>query len=359
MKQQLMVSARAVAAMAWLVAGASLCEAGASGLTTLTSPEMKHTVSSRPYVILKRADVEAVVVDNSAVDDEILPGHRAGYSGIGLLRHVRRRENLFVPAYAGLNFEHIHDGTTQDRKVLYEPRNAPMQLRLIDEHTAELYQPPTPHWKLESCIRYALLPDGVIEMTLECIPRAQTYKHSYIGLFFASYIHKPQSLDIHFLGHHRRGAASRPAGSMDDEATRQPRWIRGVTPAHGRLATHLGPGDRRELPHDADFPMELVFSLSDYRYSEPWYYGVSHGMAFVQMFREQDRVRLTQSPSGGGEGCPAWDFQWFISDCKVDVPYRFVMRVAYLPYESPEQTARATEAHRKALDFHTPATQPE
>jgi len=105
--------------------------------------------------------------------------------------------------------------------------------------------------------------------------------------------------------------------------------------------------------------MELVFSLSDYRYSEPWYYGVSHGMAFVQMFREQDQVRLTQSPSGGGEGCPAWDFQWFISDCKVDVPYRFVMRAAYLPYESPEQTARVTEAHRKALDFHTPATQPE
>lgn len=309
--------------------------------------------------MLKRAGIEAVIVDNSAVDDEVLPGHRAGYSGIGLLRHIRRRENLFVPAYAGLNFEHIHDGITQERKILYEPRHAPMQLRLIDEHTAELYQPPTPHWKLERCIRYALLPDGVIEMTLECIPRERTYKHGYVGLFFASYINKPQSPGIHFRGQNRHGAASRPAGSMDDDETRQPGWIHGVTPAHGRLATHLGLGDRRELPHDADFPLVLVFNLSEYCYMEPWYYGVSHGMAFVQMFRQQDQVRLTQSPSGGGEGCPAWDFQWFISDYKVEVPYRFAMRAVYLPYDSPEQIVRVAEDQRKALDAATWATRSE
>ena len=130
------------------------------GRTTFTNPAIRYTVPEKPYVVLRRGEVEAVVVDNRAVDDGVLPGHRAGYSGLAALRHARRRENLFVPAYAGLNFEHIHDGTTQPRDVLFEPRNAPMELRRVDDHTAELYQRPTPHWGLESCLRYELLPDG-------------------------------------------------------------------------------------------------------------------------------------------------------------------------------------------------------
>ena len=43
-----------------------------------------------------------------------LPGHRAGYNGVASLTHKRRPSNLFVAAYGGLNFEHIHDGTAAD-----------------------------------------------------------------------------------------------------------------------------------------------------------------------------------------------------------------------------------------------------
>ena len=305
-------------------------------LTSLSDETLAYQVPDQPYVVLRRADVEAVVVNNEAVDDEVLPGHRAGYSGIASLKHVHRRENLFVPAYAGLNFEHIHDGTVQEREVLFEPRHAPMELRLIDPHTAELYQAPTPHYDLESCLRYRLLEDGTIEMTLECIPRRPSFTNGYVGLFWASYIHQPESLDIHFKGHHEHEP---PAA----------RWIRGVTPSHGVLATHLATDDRREFPHDADFPLTLVFNRSQYRYLEPWYFGVSHGMALVKIFRPQDVIRLTQSPSGGGRGNPAWDFQFFIPDYEVGRRYQMVMRAMYLPYESPQQIERASAAHRRAL----------
>jgi hypothetical protein len=280
--------------------------------------------------------VEAVVVDNRAVDDEVLPGHRAGYSGVASLKHTQRRENLFVPAYAGLNFEHIHDGTVQEQKVLFEPRHTAMELRAIDECTAELYQAPTPHFGLESCLRYQLLDDGTIEMTLECIPRRRTFQNRYVGLFWASYIHQPESLDIHFKGHGVGEAAAA-------------RWIRGVTPAHGVLATHLATDDDREFAHDSQFPLSLVFGFSKHCYSEPWYYGVSHDMALVFMFRPQDRIRLTQSPSGGGQGNPAWDFQCFLSDYQVDRRYQLVMRAMYIGYESPEQIERMTTPHRVAL----------
>ena len=293
--------------------------------------------ADKPYVVLERADVRAVIVNNQAVKDQVLPDHREGYSGVASLTRRGQDRNLFVPLYAGLNYEHIHDGTIQARDVLYEPRRAPMEIRQADEHTAELHQPPTPHWQLESWLRYRLLEDGAIEMTLDCVPHASTFKNGYIGLFFASYIHQPESLDIHFRGN--------PANDTASEA----KWIRGVTPEHGVRPTHLAFNDQREFPHDAEFPMTLVFNLSDYRYREPWYYGVSHGMAFVQMFRPRDQVRLSQSPSGGGGGNPAWDFQWFIPQYEVGKRYRFVMRAMHLPFESPEQVTKATTTHRAAL----------
>jgi hypothetical protein len=322
---------------AWTLLGTpSFAAESLPKLTTLSDPSIEYHVPEKPYVVLRRGDVEAAVVDNRAVDDDVLPGHRSGYSGIAALTHAKRRENLFVPSYAGLNFEHIHDGTVQDRNILFEPRNWPMELRVIDQHTAELYQSSTPHYRLESCLRYRMLEDGTIEMTLECIPRARSFTHGYVGLFWASYIHQPESLDVHFKGH---GAGEPP----------EARWIRGVTPSHGVLSTHLATGDDRTFDRDPKFPLTLVFNRSQYRYSEPWYYGVSHGMALVFMFRPKDRIRMSQSPSGGGQGNPAWDFQYFAADYEVGRRYQMVMRAAYIPYESPEQVEAATRPHREAL----------
>ena len=174
-------------------------------------------------------------------------------------------------------------------------------------------------------------------MTVECIPRRRSFKNGYIGLFWASYIHRPESGAIHFLGHPEGGDPT-------------PRWTDATSPAHGVRATHLAVGDDRSFPHDADFPLTLVFNRSGHRYDEPWYYGVSHGMAYAQVFRTRDRVRLSQSPSGGGEGNPAWDFQAFIPDYDVGRRYTLVMRALYLPFESPDQVRRAIEPHRLALE---------
>ena len=289
------------------------------------------------YVTLERGPIRATVVDNRAVDDAVLPGHRAGYSGVGSLTHERRRENLFVPAVAGLNFEHIHDGTRQPRELLFEPRNAPMELRAIDGFTAELYQPPTPHWGLESCQRFRLLEDGTIDLTIECIPRKAAFRNGYIGLFWASYIHRPESTDVHF------------PGRAEGDAGKDARWIRATTPSHGVDAVHVAATDDRTFAHDADFPLTLVFNRSRWRFDEPWYFGVSNGMAFVQMFRPGERVRFAQSPSGGGNGNPAWDFQFFIPEPQVGRLYRFHVRAAYVPYRSPEDVREAVAGHVRAL----------
>jgi hypothetical protein len=300
--------------------------------TTLSDRSIRFTVPALPYVVLRRGAIEAVVVDNRAVNDTVLTDHREGYSGVALLRHKDQPRNIFVPRYAGLNFEHIHDGTLQDTDVLYEPRRAPMELRVINDHTAELYQAPTPHWKLESATRYELQVDGTIELIFECIPRQATYLNEYIGLFWASYIDQPESLDIHFAG---------PRG-----------WVRGVTSQHGENAVHRAINDDRVFRYDSTLAqrLKLLFGFSEQRYSQPWYFGICRGMALGFVFRDRDMIRLTQSPSGGGAGNPAWDFQWYIEKPEVGRRYQMVMRTMYVHYESHEKLRVGAGTHLRAIN---------
>jgi hypothetical protein len=329
-----------VAVVSWV--GGSFAVAAhphaAPGVTGLTNAEMDYNVVKEGYVRMKRGPVELVLVDNGAHRLPEAPDHRAGYNGIAVLKHARQERTLFVPTVAGLNFEHIHDGTTAGLKEKFEPRKFPMQMRKIDAFTYELHQPPTKNFQLESCGRYRLLEDGVIEYTFECFPRAETFERDYLGLFWASYIHQPEDKSIHFRGYE--------AGAKERKA----RWINGVTPSHGVDATHP-PAAAEFFPKvDDDFPLTLVNHPSKFVHTSNYYYGVCRGMAWVQVFRPRDRVWLAQSPSGGGQGNPAWDFQWFVPDVEVDQAYGFVMRAAYVPFESREQIERLAERLQREMD---------
>ncbi|MDB4794509.1 hypothetical protein OAG51_03720 [Pirellulaceae bacterium] len=292
--------------------------------TSLTDKTIKFEVVKEHFVKLTRGDISAIIVDNSALDLDELPNHRAGYNGIASLTHKNHSSNLFVPGIAGLNFEHIHDGSSRGLKEKFEPRKFPMELRRISRHVVEVYQPPTENWRLESCGRYEILQDGVIQYSFECIPHADIFMSDFIGLFWASYIHQPKDGSISFLG--------RPTGTSN-----QPEMIKAVSPKHGVHSTHRPPNTPRLPRIDQDFPLTLVNHPSKYEYTRSWYYGVSNKMAFIQVFRPSDQIWFAQSPSGGGKGNPAWDFQWFIKRPKTGTAYQFVMRCCYLPYESRNQ----------------------
>src|SRR5438874_3445064 len=101
----------------------------------------------------RAGDLTAVIGDNAAHEQ-----HRAGYNGVWSLTHRTEPTNLFVPSVAGLNLEHIFDGDKDDKgqgtKVFFEPRNAPMSLKVISETEAELHQPPTPTFQTENWTRF-------------------------------------------------------------------------------------------------------------------------------------------------------------------------------------------------------------
>lgn len=320
----------------------------AARTTSLTDPGVKYTVPDRHYVVLKRAEITAVIVDNEAIDVPECPGHKAGYNGIAVLKRTGHDTNYFVPSVAGLNFEHIHDGTLAiDKAERFEPRQFPMQLRVIDEHTVELHQPPTPNFGLESCSRFRLAQDGTIEYTFECIARRDKFRQGYIGLFWASYIQQPEATAIHFVG---RKAA-------DDGSDQPPALIRSTSPRHGVDSTHPPSSSLRakagrprfEPKLDPAFSLTLVNHPSPFVYTQPWFYGVRHGLAFVQEFRTEDQIWFAQSPSGGGNGNPAWDFQWFIPDYKVDEAYGFTMQAQLLPFKDQKALEDDTRTARERL----------
>ncbi|MAT14302.1 MAG: hypothetical protein CMJ46_03435 [Planctomyces sp.] len=298
----------------------------APGVTSLTNPDVEYSVSTTGTAELTAGETTIVVVDNGPGTTELTPAHKRGYNGIAYWGHDQQKANLFVPTYAGLNYEHIHDGTLKVNRERFEPRQNPMQLRIINDRTVELYQPPTLNWKLESCGRYELMADGTVEYTFECVPKAATFSQNYIGLFWASYIRSPEKVGINFWG--RNG----------DQFGTQPEWLELISPKHGVSSTHPPADYKHTIAFDEGFPLTLANHPSGYVHMAPGYYGVSHGMAFVQMFRQRDQIWFAQSPTGGGNGNPAWDFQWFIPDYKVGEAYGFVMRAAYFPHESHEKT---------------------
>lgn len=293
--------------------------------TTLSQPKTAYRVVADDLVEIRWGELTARLVNNQAVP----PDHAAGYNGLLDIRYDGS-VSPFVPRFAGLNLEHVNDGVAYtDRDLQFEPRRHPMQIRKVDERTFELYQAPLPNTGLESNTRFAFREPHFIDVTFECIPRLEKFPYDHLNIFWASYILKPADKSIYFLGR-KKGA-------------RGESWIQGVTPRHGELSTHRGAGDRREFKHETPFPLTLVFNESEHEYTQPFYYGRYENFVWIVMFRAKDKIRLTQSPSGGGAGNPAWDFQWFIGKPKKDKLYQLGFRAVYKPWVDRKDVVREYE----------------
>ena len=291
-------------------------------VTTLSHPKEAYQVVPEGLAEVRWGKLAAQLVSNVAAPQE----HAAGYNGLQSIRYDGS-QSPFVSRFAGLNLEHVNNGIAHaDRDLQFEPRKHPMELRRLDAKTYELYQAPLSNTGLESSTRFAFREPHFIDVTFECIPRLGKFPYRHLNVFWASYILKPEDMSIYFLGR--------------EKGQRSESWIQGVTPKHGALATHRSAKDQRQFQHDNPFPLTLVFNESDYEYTRPVYYGRYGDFVWIVMFRERDLVRFTQSPSGGGDGNPAWDFQWFVDKPRKDKLYRLVYRAAYKRWVDREDVLR-------------------
>lgn len=273
------------------------------------------------------------IADNAAYP----PTHQAGYNGVAELRlGGRDASNLFVPQYAGLNLEHYFNG--DDRTYgwdIFEPRRAPMTLSRLSKRGVELRQERTEHWPVRGRLIYEVNGESV-DLTYRGVPlEPLADKHGYLGVFFASYIHAPDDMAIHFIGRSRPGRGD-PT----------PRWIRHLPPSHGTAANHRPAGSAWDPSFDDGFKVTLASASSDYEYVYSFYYGRSGENVLVQMFdapRAGGELRFAQSPSGGGRGNPAWDFVYYCTDPKVGREFRCRVRAVYKKFEGVDDIIRLYE----------------
>ena len=282
----------------------------------------------------RAGDLTAVIGDNGAAGD-----HRAGYNGVWSLTHRLEPANLFVPIVAGLNFEHIFDGDKRDldnsRKVFFEPRNAPMTFKKISDTEAELHQPPTPTYHLESWTRFRLVAPHYLDFSFRCRATQHVFAHGYIGLFWASYINAPDDKSLYFRGGRQ--------------------WQQLCTQRHNDESTVRHKDDRIELKFSEGLGDALFKNYSPLRYDEPVYYGLFGKLIYILMFDRAEGIRFTHSPSGGGVNAekqttnPAWDWQYLVPKYEVNQEYSFRARVVYRERCERAEVVREYESWKKQL----------
>lgn len=288
-----------------------------------------------PHDTFSAGDITAVIGDNSAHEK-----HRAGYNGLWSLTHKSEPANLFVPEVAGFNLEHIFDGATLDvgdgGAIFFEPRNAPMEFKKLSDHEAELHQPPTPTFHLESWTKFTLVAPHYIDIAFRCQATQHVFENGYIGLFWASYINAPEDKSMYLRG--KQG------------------WLQQCSPAHNNDSTVLHEDDRYELKFAAGHRDCLYKNVSPLKYDLPLFYGLFKNQTFITMFDRASGIRLAHSPSGGGFNQekqttnPAWDFQYIIPRYEILTDYSFRCRIAYRPRCSREEVLKEYEGWRKGLE---------
>jgi len=304
-----------------------------TSLVPRAAAEPRESKASIHTARLETPTLRLVIADNEAYP----PEHEAGYNGVAELRLGGWSEpDLFVPAYGGLNLEHVFSGDVDSFGWdIFEPRRAPLTLCQSSNRRVESCQQRTEHWPLRSRLVYEVQGDAV-ELTYHGTPLEDVWrKHGYIGVFFASYIQAPEDMAIQFIGR------SRPGGG---DLT--PRWIKHLPESHGVAANHRPAGSTWDPTFDDGFRLTLASAFSDYEYLHPFYFGRSGDNVLVLMFENPDdggEVRFAQSPSGGGPGNPAWDFVYFRRDYAVGREFRFRVRAVYRRFTDREDIVRLYE----------------
>lgn len=279
--------------------------------------------------------IDVTIGDNSALGE-----HKARYNGVYNLTTPKLKVSPFVPDYAGLNLEHYFDmrpDINKDNNTFFEPRNAPMTFKQIDENTSELFQPETPYWGVESTTRFTVAPEGYINLDFTCTPKRDHFVGGFMGVFWASYINAPLDKSIYFL----------QAGSTLDA----PKWVQYCTQRHGLNSTVRGADDEIAM-EGPESTTNLFVSSSPLRYALPFYYGrfQDHVLIFMYEAGEGGVIRLSHSPSGGGDTPdktdtnPAWDAQLIIPTPVVGQAYGMKARLVVKPWKDRAEVLETAKA---------------
>ncbi len=295
-----------------------------------------HAGAKATQCTLRAGDLTAVIGDNSTHEQ-----HRVGYNGVWSLQHTKGTRSIFAPPIAGLNLEHIVTGEhLEDSKTFFEPSNAPMTLTRLSDSEAELLQPPTPTFHIESWTHFKLTAPHYLDMDFRCRAHRDVFPRGYLSLFWASYMNAPADKSIYFLG------------GLD---TQKEMWTQFCTQWHNDQSTVPHRSDTFEMTFPEGGRDTLFKSLSRFRFDLPFFYGHFDDLVWIVMFDRTEGIRFTHSPSGGGVNTerkttnPAWDFQFLIQKPEVMKDYGFKVRTVLRPKCSRDEILGEFQRWKEAL----------
>lgn len=285
-------------------------------------------------------------------DNAPLGIHRAGYNGVASLIPRQSGNNLFVPTYAGLNYETIWlPGLPPYQEVRgskFEPRAEPMQIERADSQSVTLVQPETSHARVSARITFSVEEPCYlhqrIELTLHKRFCAEGEKNRFRSLW-ASYMHTPPDRHIYLK-------TDPTSGDLSD-------WVGVTKPDHASPDTQV-----RRLPDGRELP--AAEHLASMNFESPlsgealppgldgplsFYYGLCHdAQLFLMMFKQPDRFRLAYSPCGGGQQpawSPAWDYVLSLDDAQVGPSYAWDLCLVIKPFEGRADVLREVRRYLK------------
>ena len=288
-------------------------------------------------------------------NNKSMPGHKGGCNGLFSMTPAHEKDTVYVPRFAGLNLEHYFDGNVLDDMTVqerFDPRCSQMEFRRLGSTRAELYQPPTVRFGVESRTLFELKEPYYVDVTYRCIPNKEVLDH-FLGVFWASYINAPSDKSIYFLGRE---------GGVDPE--RSPTWMQFCTQKHGHFSTVMhvsgvGPTSFRKGR------AALWNQMSPLRFDAPFFYGRIGQTVLIYIFEPNPGLRFAHSPNSGGvrtpdgsDTCPAWDFQLMICDPKPGVEYGLRMRVVCKPWVDRQDVLEEVRIYRQSIARVLPETKP-
>jgi hypothetical protein len=288
----------------------------------------------------------AYVADNAA-----LGVHCPGYNGIASLIPRGMGNNLFVPMYAGLNYETIWltglPPYPHHNRSLFEPRCEPMQIAEATADHVVLVQPETSHAHVSAKITFSVEEPHYLHQGIELVFHRRfcekTVKCAFRSLW-ASYIHMPADRHVYVKLDPTSPVERDWAGvTKEDHAT--PEFLVRLLPEHPELtpAEHLAamasqaPRPDGQVPQRQASPflppMVLPAILDGPLHA---YYGFCRGdLLVLKMFRQPERFRFAYSPCGAGKEPawnPAWDYVLALDDLKLETVYRWDLCLVVKPY---------------------------
>jgi len=191
-------------------------------------------------------------------------------------------------------------------------------------------------WGVEAVIVYEAVEPHFIDLRFGFTPKRPVAKTPFLGFFFASYINHPEDLAIYFHG--------------QDRSTGDKGLIRACSPRHGLESTYRYAGALLKPPFAKDInPKWMYASFANLFFTEPFFFGYWRHLVYCLMFSWRERVWFAHSPTGGGPGCPAWDFLLFVPAYNPNTTYEFRARLMLSPKIEPPEIRRRYEQWKASL----------